>query len=210
MAQNGSGEDIRRAFFTDLWEKHPDGGPQAVGWGSEESQEARFLLLAGVGRIRNSSILDVGCGTGQFVRYLWNQEIRLRSYLGIDMMKKSIEEAWKIHAADAEHAAEEVSFYCADFLEGMWGHFDYVIASGIFSIRTDDWHEHTKAVLEKMFDVTDRAVAVNFLSSMHEDQVPESMYVHPGNVLDMALKITPKVTLIHGYRPNDFTVYLNR
>ena len=205
------GKDVRKAFFTDLWQKYPESSPQTVGWGSEESQKVRFRVLAGVGEMRGSSILDVGCGFGDFLKYLWWTGVRPESYVGIDMMEKTISEAWKIHAADREHAAENVRFTCGNFLE--WEspeRFDYVIASGIFSIKTADWRSNVEEVLGKMYSMADRGVAVNFLSAMHEPKIETSMYAEPREILAMALVISERVTLIHGYRLNDFTVYIRK
>ena len=40
--------------------------PRALNWGSRESQNLRFAVFAQVGRLDGASILDVGCGQGDF------------------------------------------------------------------------------------------------------------------------------------------------
>jgi hypothetical protein len=64
--------------------------------------------------------------------------------------------------------------------------------------------------LERLFDLTRIGLAVNFLSRCAVTRSPGRLYLHPADVLQFALKLTPAVRLDHTYMPNDFTLCLYR
>ena len=55
-------------FYEKNIDDHND-GYKALGWGSIDSQYKRFEVLSKINNLNGSSILDVGCGLGDF--YLW-------------------------------------------------------------------------------------------------------------------------------------------
>src|SRR5690242_11931798 len=67
-----------------------------VGWKTAESQRVRFEALTRVAPLKNSKILDVGCGLGAFWGYLKEQEIPVK-YTGVDLFPGVISEAKKIY-----------------------------------------------------------------------------------------------------------------
>ena len=64
--------------------------PRALDWGGAQSQRLRFTVLAGVGPLRGASVLDVGCGQGDF--YAWLTEAGHGvDYHGIDITPGMVE-----------------------------------------------------------------------------------------------------------------------
>jgi hypothetical protein len=90
------------------------------------------------------------------------------------------------------------------------GEYDYVIASGIFGYHARDTRARIQPTLERLFAVAGTALAVNFLSGCAPTRSPGRLYVHPADVLQYALRLTPAVRLDHTYMPNDFTLFLYR
>ena len=70
--------------------------PDALGW-HKGNQFLRFYQLTNQWNLNNSSILDIGCGFGDFNKYLHANSILEYNYLGIDILEEFILEARKQH-----------------------------------------------------------------------------------------------------------------
>lgn len=206
--------DVSKSFFSALWEQHPEGDVKTLGWGSSESQRQRFDKLLSIipnKDINGKTVLDVGCGFGDLLTYASpfprDPEDKF-VYIGMDMIERTVEEAKKAHKGDPAAAFVHGSFLEYDF--GDSG-FDYVFASGIFSVKSTDWEHNAYASLKKMFSLCRIGMATNFLSSVHSDQIITSQYIHPATILTFCLReLTPWINLIHDYRTNDFTIHLHK
>jgi len=191
-----------KEYFKGLFEKHRV-SVEALGW-NEKSQEQRFEALTKIGNLTDRKVLDVGCGFGDFYGYL-KQRVRILRYVGVDMMPEFVEEAMMRYP--------EASFCVGDFMSCYHAGsttFDYVFASGIFSLKRDDWQENVFRVVNKMFDLCGIGIGVNFLSIFGKCENPEAAYVHPSGMMSMLSQITRKMVVDCSYRENDFTVFLYR
>src|SRR5262245_13511256 len=65
---------------------------RSLDWGSRESQQLRFDILAQVGSMDNARVLDVGCGMGDLYEWLRERGRRV-DYCGIDITPAMIETA---------------------------------------------------------------------------------------------------------------------
>ena len=101
--------------------------PKAL-WGSEQSQNVRFKILAELFLTKsNFSVLDLGCGLGDFYKFLLNQGFEKIYYTGIDINNELIEEAQKRYS--------EENFILGSVNElPVIEKFDYVVASGIYNL----------------------------------------------------------------------------
>ena len=88
--------------------------------------------------------------------------------------------------------------------------YDYVVASGIFGYAAKDTRARIRPTLERLFGMCKVGVAVNFLSACAPSRSPARLYLHPADVLQFALALTPAVRLDHTYMPNDFTLCMYR
>ncbi len=177
---------------------------EKVGWGSSESQKKRFEILSEIGDLNNCSILDIGCGTGAFYKYL-NDLYRDINYTGIDINENMVR--------IAKETLPEATFYCTDILNKVENEirnrkFDYVFLSGVLNLSINNHEVMVNDMMRKMFDLSIKGVALNFLS-MHADFFSAGeCYLNPEKILSSALTIDRKVTLRHDYMPHDFTVYI--
>ncbi len=179
--------------------------PQVVSWNSKESQQIRFNALLGIAKrsVAIASILDVGCGVGDLKGYLYDR-IYVARYVGVDINPDMVAATKKKYPL--------CQFEVRDILDGEWEErFDYVVGSGIFSLEIPDWTKTTWDTIHAMFKLCQIGVAVNFLSSRTPgEKKPDMRYADPSIMFNGAMQVTPKVTLRHDYRPNDFTLYLYR
>ena len=173
----------------------------------------RPALLAGeaLRRARSRSaifhgkrLLDVGCGFGDLLAWLRRARHRaaLHRHRHLQADDRALPQALQARGA---------RFLIGDALTFVTDEpYDYVIASGIFGYNAKDTRERVQPTLERLFDLTRIGLAVNFLSRRAPTRSPGRLYLHPADVLQFALKLTPAVRLDHTYLPNDFTLCLYR
>lgn len=176
-------------FFTNTLNENKD-GHLAVGWGSKESQEIRFRIFSSLME-RGKSVLDVGCGLGDFSKF-----VKKSDYVGYDILPAMVKAAKKKYP--------NLKF-TNKFPKRK---FDYTIASGIFNLNTDDWYENTTETLARMWSITEIGMGVNFLSSLVDKRNPISNYTDPFFMMGVLSVFSDKFILLHGYKKNDFTIFL--
>lgn len=176
---------------------------EKVGWGSVESQEKRFQVLAEVGDLRGARILDVGCGLGSFYSYLCDRGID-SDYTGVDINSRMVAEADQ-HYPDAQFVTKNL---LNDNLPWEEGSFDFVVLSGALNLAHNRQGEVIEEMIKRMYSLAGKAVAINLLS-VHADFVdPGEYYSNPSVIMDAAFRMTRKLTLRHDYMTHDFTLYL--
>ena len=174
----------------------------AQGWRSQSSQQRRFEALLGIGELTNARILDVGCGLGDFFRFLTEQGIPAE-YAGVDFTENMVREA----RARFPRAAFTVEDVTHPGMEPPASTPDYVVASGLFSYMDD---AKMRPALTRMFSWCRKGLAFNLASSLAPEQEPGVYYADPVETFRFCRTLTPWVTLRHDYLPHDFTVYLRR
>lgn len=176
---------------------------RTVGWRSKHQQHARFKALCEIGDLNDKTLLDVGCGFGDLYDYLKNKGIKLKKYVGLDLSKKLIRQAKKLHAKEV--VAE---FRVMDVADEDAGVFDYVVASGIFNQKIEDNWGHAKLMMTKMFEASRLGLAVNMVTDYVDYKDENLFYFNPEKVFSMCKKLTKRVCLRHEYMPFEFTIYL--
>ena len=175
---------------------------RGLGFGRRSSQEKRFEALLHLGDLDGRSVLDVGCGFGDFLVFLLERGIEV-DYTGIDVCEPMITRCRE------RFGAGEGRFVRADLLDfDPAQKFDYVVASGLFGLDAADAHERMRPMVEKLFALAGRGVAMNFLSTRSPTRTDDRIYVDPPKALEAGLVLTPAARIDHTYLPNDFTLYL--
>jgi SAM-dependent methyltransferase len=108
-----------------------------VGWQSYDSQKQNFDVATDLDNISwNSvgSVLDVGCGYGELVRYLREEKAFEGTYTGVDILDRFIHRAAQLYGEDNRNA-----FICGDILacSQLLSSYDVVISMGTLSINYD-------------------------------------------------------------------------
>lgn len=176
---------------------------RSLDWGSHETQQNRFEVLAGIGVTEGDRILDVGCGLADFNAWLIEHKPGVE-YSGIDLTPGMVEKA-KARFPDANILNRTVFDAALPI-----GSFDYLFASGIFFLRTEKPRQYMESTIAQMFKSATKGIAFNSLSAWAQHKFVGEFYAEPCEVVAFCKKLSPYVVLRHDYHPADFTIYVYR
>jgi SAM-dependent methyltransferase len=179
-------------------------GPEAQAWPNIFEQSVRFIALADIGIKPDDTVLDAGCGLGDFATYLGEHDFQGR-YIGIDALPQMVERARRARFADGF----DISFDCADIRDApeRW-QADIVVASGIFVEMTE---EEARETIAALFRACRRGVAFTSLSSWDRSENAEGfLRLDPLRTLDFCRTLSPRLLLRHEYFYSDFAIYMYR
>ena len=153
------------------------------------------------------SILDVGCGLGDFADYLIDHQISFASFQGIDAMEQMISEA-------NNKSLPRCTFSIGDVIEneGLLQGFDWITMSGTLNAMPQSL---AMELVSKAFSACTIGVAYNFLSNqckhnLEEDLTPASRF-DTVQMLEQAFKLTRNVTFDQSYLDgHDATIILKK
>ena len=176
---------------------------KSLGWGSTESQEKRFKALSEVGIDNGDRVLDVGCGFGDLYFYLKKNGCDT-DYTGLDVNKNFISLNKSNHPnLDFRHG--EISEIDKDY--------DWVVASGIFCFKSENWFHETLTVVQDMLSKSIKGVAFNclFNKGRREKINNQSYYLNrsdAGKLVGYLSDNSSKVTINANYLPNDISFFI--
>jgi len=194
-------EEEKRATLDRYNERLKEYGynPKTLGW-LKGKQEIRFQVLSEIGDLHNCSILDVGCGFGDLYGFLVNKGIKIR-YTGVDINPHLLEIGKELYPS--------ASFKVMDFDEEVLEKkIDWVFASGIFNFKLEDNESFIKNMLSKMFNISKKGVAVDFMSSYVDFQNEDAYHTKPEQIFSYCKQLSRRITLRHDYMPFEFCVYI--
>ena len=177
---------------------------QSLNWGSRAGQVRRFQVLADVGPLNNTKILDVGCGLAHFLDWLNEQKIEAE-YFGFDVTENLLQRA---RIRYPRHRFMQGSIMSAEGLADE--SYDYVFASGVFTYFASVGDIAVETAIGNMWKAATKGIAFNCLSSWAPDQSADEYYADPSFLLDVCRRLSPWVVLRHDYHPRDLTVYVTR
>lgn len=189
--------------FSSLFAEHGMSA-KSLDWGSQQSQETRFAVLADLTDLSRASILDVGCGLADFHAWLLEQGVP-HDYTGIDVTPEMVAAASTRFPDITVHHGEILS--CTLFPERS---FDYVFASGVFYLRREAPEAYMQATVTRLFSLCRKAAAFNSLSTWSPVRDPGEFYANPLATAAWCAELTPRLVLRHDYHAGDFTMYLYR
>jgi SAM-dependent methyltransferase len=183
--------------------------PQGVDWNGQASHELRhrqFLrLLEGA---PDASVLDLGCGFGDFLRFLRTSGHR-GTFIGYDVAASMVEKARALHGEGADRQWR-VGAHPAEVA-------DFAIASGIFNVRGDIPDQSWTPYVHQTIDALARAGRFGFafnllsLSSDPERRRPNLYYADAAGMLSHCLaRYGRSVALLQDYGLYEFTVVVRQ
>ena len=176
---------------------------KTVGWGSREDQSLRFEVLFRDINPYGKKILDIGCGLGDLISFLDKKTDKNFDYIGIDIAEKLIIEAKK------KYNSHNRNFYVTDIFS-FDGNFDIIICSGALSHKSKGILNYAYRSLERMYNMTNEIVSVNFLSKYVDFESKKNQHYYPEKVYKISKTFCDKINLIDDYPLYEFTLQLKK
>ncbi len=194
-------------YYTDTFSKFGD-TPKGVDWNDLTTQNLRFeMLIKDLDLKSKCSILDLGCGTGDLLKYINSskQEADIH-YIGLDFVEGMIETAKQKYAGT--NNAEFIRGSLEDFKNSQ---VDYVVASGIFNVRQGadeaEWEQYILSTITEMFSKASKAIAFNILTSYVDWTIDKLYYADPKTLLNYSVKnLSRKAIINHSYPLYEYTM----
>lgn len=194
--------DVRDHYEQSL-SRSGDSGAQ-VGWRDSFAQLVRFEVIWRVLDGYNpKSITDVGCGTGDLLRFLRTRGW-IGKYSGVDISPKMISTA-----KERFHNDEFALF--SNSLEIP--HSDFAVASGVFNVSlgadSKAWLAYCEQLICQMWDASECGVVFNMLSSdsdrgRHRSELTYFDLIYVATFV--RANLTQNLRLDQSYGQFDFTI----
>ena len=177
-------------------------------WSSRDSQQLRFDVMINLAGFEGCTVLDAGCGPGDFAAYLLKHNVGFSRYVGIDAMPEMIAEATRrelprceFRVADLVHDQQPLHEAQPDWvcISGMLNTMDEVTARQVVSAA---YHAATQGVI------------FNFLSDRTHTRwtryrTGPARRFNTVNWLEWSLDLTSRVTFTQDYLDgHDATIML--
>jgi SAM-dependent methyltransferase len=194
-------DTIIKTFFDECCKLYGSKSWAASAWASQENQHAMFRCLSLVGDMSEGSILDVGCGQGDFYDFVGTKD-----YTGIDISKEMIERA-KIDKPD-------VDFQLTNLLDYEKKH-DWIVVGGPFNLRVRDSDKkqmaYLQTLIEKAYSLAESGLVFTVLSenmTIPERQWAQLFYYKPAEILNMCLSLSNHAAMDHITLPSQAVFYM--
>jgi SAM-dependent methyltransferase len=178
-------------------------GHGAAALGEPKHRQAYFFdILSQVdGLGASDSVVDVGCGYGDFFDFLRSKGWH-GNYLGIDINPDLIEEGRRLYP-DAELGVIDIQ---ATPLDRVW---DWCFCCQALTSATDaiPFIQHFESMLRTMWGMCRKGLVFNVLSPLVDYTHP--VHVRPpfDEVLAVVTKLTNRFTVRHDYMPYEYAIY---
>lgn len=175
---------------------------KTLGWGSKQQQVFRFLQALRVLDFSGKSVLDIGCGFGDFLSVCVDNNLEISNYEGWDINPDLI------RAAQEQHTMASFSVVDISKLNNVLVVAEVGLMLGVLNLNFKDKYDNllfSKMMIKKAFNSVSESLVVDFLSSHKSPDYPEEDFVFyhdPAELISYALTLTPSVRLFHDYSPN--------
>lgn len=178
---------------------------KALGFSQRVSQTIRYETAMKHVDFKGKSILDVGCGLGDFATYL-GRRTQIKKYVGCDLNERFI-----------KVASRRIYGKKYDFVHGsaetINEEFDICVALAVLCDRqiagsTAENMERIREVIFEMFKMAREAVVVDLVSPQAKSFFETDIVVPMQDAVRMAYSLTPRVLFDHSYSPRSYTMVL--
>lgn len=155
-------------------------GWQAACWESESDQYERFVFSTSIMQ-NNISVLDVGCGYGDFYNFL-KKRYKNFNYTGIDISEKIIKKAKENNSF--------ANFECADVLDYQI-QSDCVFALGTFNLKVQS--EYIEKYIKKCYELSKQKSCIILTSESTKEKCDEVYFYDPKAIFNIAYSLCNKI-----------------
>lgn len=195
--------DRSNEVYNDLALKHGISS-SAVAMDNQETQYERFREIYRLfDTLLTNSVLDVGCGNGEFLQFLLNMGWTGK-YVGVDINDSLLDQA-RIRFPGFE-------FKKIDILNAKDSYrADYVIQSGIFNFDMGQTLEWVQEFVKMMYGRSDKAAIFNAISDHVETRYEGMFYLPVEKMFDYSVRnLSPKISINHHFLPFNYTMAIYR
>ena len=166
---------------------------QGVHWNSKYTQYKRFEIITKLIKkeIKSSSLVDVGCGFGEYYNYLQNNHKIPTLYIGVDCEDTMVSISRK--------RFPHLDFFHQDILQDKLILADYYICSGALNILT---LKEVTTFIKNCFEYSNKAFVFNYLKNDTFSDIKKN------EIIDICKTLTNNITIKEGYLDNDFTILM--
>jgi SAM-dependent methyltransferase len=179
---------------------------KSVGWKDDKKQRIVFDAVSSfMTEKRHASILDVGCGLGDFEYYFKNLNSTINNefiYKGIDCHKGMVERA---NRKNIEHID------IRDYEDKTGIGFKYIIAIGTFNLCVENNLTNLKYNIKRMINLSTDKVIISLLTDRHSFGRSGVLYRYdPKDIVDILRLMDLKYSLKNDYVDNDMTICISK
>jgi len=168
---------------------------EGVAWNGKQTQKRRFSAISScLGDVKLDTLVDAGCGFGDFYLYLKEKNNLPKTYIGLDLCDPMVIEA-KVRTG--------CKIVQRDILYQSIPSADWYIASGSMNLLTD---LETRIFIQRCFKQSRKGFVFNLLEG--KEREGNYNYWNPYNILEICRTFSHNVTLKEGYMEGDFTVLM--
>jgi SAM-dependent methyltransferase len=179
-------------FYTSAIETHGVSA-KGVNWISKETQEIRFDVILSMLPKTIDSIVDAGCGFGDFYLYMKKKKREPKKYTGIDSLTD-------MYSIASKRTAQEIII--ADICKDTIPHSDYYVCSGAMNILNIF---ETHLFIRNCFSASKNGFIFNILHGTKKSETYN--YTTKGEIEKIAKELGVKNMKIKDtYMKNDITV----
>ncbi len=166
---------------------------QGVHWNSTASQQLRFQILRQLlpTDLGSFTLVDVGCGFGDFYCYLEQRGEPPRKYIGLDIMEPMVATARVRTGCD---------IFVRDVLTDSLPEADYYVCSGAMNTLT---RKETRLFIKHCFAAARSAFIFNLLKGRNTSFTYN--FYQPIEVVHIAHELGAECRIEEGYMSEDFT-----
>lgn len=197
-------DELAKEYIIDFFTKrliHFKDSPESVGWthkGQLLRYEAVLELINPVGK----SLLDFGCGKGDFYGFLKKKGIKC-DYTGIDINPSLIELAKKNHP--------EANFYIKDIEEEPLNKtFHITIAIGVFNLAVQNVKISMERCLQRLFEQTNEKLIFTCLNKKTKLRDIGVTYFSIEEIEKIAAKLTKNFNILDKIVEDDLFLILEK
>jgi ubiquinone/menaquinone biosynthesis C-methylase UbiE len=157
----------------------------------------RFKILTRNVNLNKKTILDFGCGFGDLYIFL-KKKFKYFTYSGYDINN--------FFVINNKKKFPEINFFSEIKLIKK---FDFIICSGVFSLRTKYTKFYFIKLINFLFKKTRKGLMINFLSKKTKTKLKKNYYYSTKEILNIVKSFKNcKINIYENYSLDEFTLHL--
>jgi hypothetical protein len=193
----------QQRIYAEAFAKH-GATPRGTYQNNTETQYLRYeRLIKNIKEyLHGDTIHDVGAGVCDLHRYLLANKID-HQYSGTEIVQEMIEYSLREYPG--------IKLYNRNLLTVTNERYDYTLLSGTLNlvnkIDKKAWKKYSYDLIRKMFTISSKAMAFNFLTTYNTFNEDDLMYFNPCEMLDYCItKLSRFVSIDHNYPLYEATI----